>query len=76
MHAKELLVSALVDQGITTEVVGDAIYRFTQYQCEWSIPQHIIDRMLEHGVMDTKDFIYRKMFYLVRRIDEYGNKDS
>jgi hypothetical protein len=75
VHEKELLVSSLEDYGISTELVGDSIYRFTQYQCEWMIPQHIIDRMLEHGVMDATDFISRKMFYLVRRIEDYGTKD-
>ncbi|MBP1933780.1 hypothetical protein [Ammoniphilus resinae] len=71
MYAREVLQTALTDQGISTEIVGDAIYRFTQYECEWMVPQHIINQMLDRNDVDqTTNFIASKLFYLVRRIDE------
>lgn len=70
MQAQELLKNTLNEQGITTEVVGDAIYRFSQNQCEWMIPQHIIDRMLLQDPDQAKKFIESKLFYLVRRIED------
>ncbi len=70
MQAQELLRNSLNEQGITTEVVGDAIYRFSQYQCEWMIPQHIIDRMLVQDLDQAMKYIECKLFYLVRRIED------
>lgn len=70
MQAQELLRNTLNEQGITTEVVGDAIYRFSQYQCEWMIPQHIIDRMLVQDLDQAMKYIECKLFYIVRRIED------
>lgn len=70
MQAQELLKNRLNEQGISTEVVGDAIYRFSQYQCEWMIPQHIIDRMVLQDLDQAKKYIEYKLFYLVRRIED------
>ncbi|RXT08149.1 hypothetical protein [Ammoniphilus sp. CFH 90114] len=70
MQAKEIMQDGLSAQGIKLEVVGDAIYRFSQFQCEWMVPQHIIDRMLNHDVDKTVDYITCKLFYVVRRIEE------
>jgi hypothetical protein len=70
MHAKELLLTSLIDQGISTEVVGNSIYRFSQYQCEWMVPQYIIDCMLDNDVDTTANYIITRLFYLVRRIDD------
>ncbi|MEW9669156.1 hypothetical protein [Ammoniphilus sp. 3BR4] len=70
MQAKEMMQDGLSAQGIKLEVVGDAIYRFSQYQCEWMVPQHIIDRMLNQDIDQTVEFITCKLFYVVRRIEE------
>ena len=70
MQAKEIMEGGLSAQGIKLEVVGDAIYRFSQYQCEWMVPQHIIDRMLTQDVDRTVEFITCKLFYVVRGIEE------
>jgi hypothetical protein len=70
MQTKELLRTALDDKGISTEIVGDSIYRFSQYQCEWMIPQHIIDVMLAKDLDNATNYITRKLFYLVRRLED------
>ncbi len=70
MQNVEILQNGLSKKGIDLEVVGDAIYRFSQYQCEWTVPQHIIDRMLNKDINQTVDYVSSKLFYVVRRIDE------
>ncbi|WP_134699081.1 hypothetical protein [Ammoniphilus sp. YIM 78166] len=70
MHAREIMQDGLSAQGIELEIVGDAIYRFSQLQCEWMIPQHIIDRMLDQDSDRTIQYISSKLFYVVRRIEE------
>lgn len=70
MLVKDWMQDALVAEGIQTEVVGDAIYRFTQLQCEWMVPQHVIDRMLAQDADGAKEYITSKLFYLVRRMED------
>jgi len=70
MQAREIMQDGLYAQGIKLEIVGDAIYRFSQLQCEWMIPQHIIDRMLSKDINLTVDYISSKLYYVVRRIEE------
>lgn len=68
--AIDILEDGLTAQGIKLEVVGDAIYRFSQYQCEWMVPQHIIDKMLDQNIDRTINYVSSKLFYVVRRIEE------
>jgi hypothetical protein len=70
MQTKELFKSSLDQQGISVEVVGDAIYRFSQFQCEVTIPQHVIHHMLAENVESAATYITRKLFYLIRRIED------
>lgn len=70
MQAKEWMMQALSAKGIMTEEVGDAVYRFSQNQCEWMIPQYIVDQMLVKDADQTTDYIQSKLFYLVQRIED------
>ena len=70
MQTKEWMRQALSAKGIATEAVGDAIYRFSQNQCEWMIPQYIIDQMLTQNADQTTEYIQSKLFYLARRIED------
>lgn len=70
MQPIEVMQNGLSVQGIELEVVGNAIYRFSQYECEWMVPQHIIDRMLTQDINRTVDYVSSKLFYVVRRIEE------
>ncbi|RKD24626.1 hypothetical protein BEP19_09640 [Ammoniphilus oxalaticus] len=69
MQAKEWM-RTLSAKGIETEEVGDAIYRFHQEECEWMVPQYIIDQMIGQSLDQTTDYIQNRLFYLVRRIEE------
>jgi len=70
MQAKEWMRKALSAKGITTEEVGDSVYRFSQSECEWMIPQYIVDEMLVQDADQTTEYIQSKLFYLVQRIDD------